>query len=50
MAATNTVVLDIHDPDDIQWTDAAGDNPALNTAFYYQVAAYDDHCGAEGPR
>jgi SdrD B-like protein/FG-GAP repeat protein/VCBS repeat protein len=34
----------------IQWTDTTGDTPALGTVFYYQAAAFNQLCGAEGPR
>jgi hypothetical protein len=34
----------------IQWTDTTGATPALGGVFYYQVTAFNQLCGTEGPR
>jgi poly(3-hydroxybutyrate) depolymerase len=35
---------------DHQWADASGETPSPGEAFYYDGAAYDSTCSAEGPR
>jgi hypothetical protein len=34
----------------VQWTDTSGATPALGAVFYYQVTAFNQGCGSEGPR
>jgi hypothetical protein len=34
----------------IQWTDTTGATPGLGGVFYYQVTAFNQLCGTEGPR
>ncbi len=35
---------------DHQWVDTSGETPPSGGAFYYDGAAYDSTCSAEGPR
>jgi len=45
-------VLSFQDPGrpDHQWIDTSGDDPPVGEVFYYEGAAYNAGCSAEGPR